>query len=72
MEELKKFLYANLVLLTKKTITNISVYNYILINNEYMILNSISDILNDPVHSLVQVIVEMILLHPINDLIKTL
>ncbi|CAD8075699.1 unnamed protein product [Paramecium primaurelia] len=67
IEELKQFLYSNLILLQKNKITNISIYNYILVSNEYMVLNSVCQEKNS-IQQLVQMIAEMILLQPIDDL----
>ncbi|CAD8173876.1 unnamed protein product [Paramecium octaurelia] len=67
IEELQQFLFANITLMTKKQIQNVSIYNYILIKNQYMILNSIQEKKNQ-VLSLVQMVIEMILLKPIENL----
>ncbi|CAK82632.1 unnamed protein product (macronuclear) [Paramecium tetraurelia] len=67
VEELMQFLYSNLILLQKHKIANISIYNYILVQNEYMVLNSVNQETN-PIQQLVQMIAEMILLKPIEDL----
>ncbi|CAK66063.1 unnamed protein product (macronuclear) [Paramecium tetraurelia] len=67
IDQLMQFLYANLIILSKGIVNSLSIYTYALSNNEYMILNSILQE-DNPVFQLVQVILEMILLDPIEDL----
>ncbi|CAK70293.1 unnamed protein product (macronuclear) [Paramecium tetraurelia] len=71
LDELRQFMFANLKLMTKHHIMNVSIYNYILIQNEYMILNSVSQD-NNQVWQLVQVVLEMIYLQPIEDFAEAL
>ncbi|CAD8050369.1 unnamed protein product [Paramecium primaurelia] len=66
IDQLRQFLYANLIILSKGIVQSISIYNYVLINNEYMILNSIYQD-DNPLLQLVQVVIEMILLDPIKN-----
>ncbi|CAD8154924.1 unnamed protein product [Paramecium octaurelia] len=66
LDELRQFIFANLKIMTKHHIMNVSIYNYILVQNEYMILNSVN-MDNNQVWQLVQVVIEMILLQPIED-----
>ncbi|CAD8122840.1 unnamed protein product [Paramecium sonneborni] len=67
LDQLNQFLYANLILLSQITVKSLSIYNYALNGNEYMILNSISQEDNS-LFQLIQIIFEMILLEPIEDL----
>ncbi|CAD8121529.1 unnamed protein product [Paramecium sonneborni] len=71
VEELKQFMYGNLILIQKGKVGYISIYNYILVSNEYMVLNSINQERNS-IQELVQIIAEMILLKPINNLKQAL
>ncbi|CAD8097617.1 unnamed protein product [Paramecium sonneborni] len=64
--EIQQFFFANIILMVKKQVQNVSIYNYILIQNQYMILNSIQEN-NNQIISLIQMIIEMILLKPIEN-----
>ncbi|CAD8179383.1 unnamed protein product [Paramecium pentaurelia] len=70
-EELQQFFFANITLMMKNQVQNISIYNYILTKNQYMVLNSIQE-KNNQVVQLVQMITEMILLKPIENLAEAI